>query len=363
MHRHRAFVLAILLVHLLLACSAAADPFEYSWQQVAPDVWAGIRQDPFELPQEGNSVFVVTSEGVVVFDAGGSPRMGASIVAKVRSVTDKPITHVVISHWHGDHMRGLQSIVDAYPHVAIYAHPCARDFIASSQEAWLKRRVAMVPNIRVALDAALKNELDLQGRPLTAQERTWLTNGRGVLDQLDDENHRTAFVVPNVTFTDRLVLHLGGRELQFIHPGNAHTAGDVVLWLPQEKVLATGDIVTAPIPLMPSPYTDSYPAVLETLKALQFRTLVPGHGAVQHDVAYVDLLIDTFRTIAAQTKSLIATGASKEDVLRKLDYSNIEPRFTHGDPFLTKRFHDYVTTALGAATYAVETHAGIQEHF
>jgi cyclase len=363
MQERRLVLLVAAILQVLLACSAGANPFEYSWQEVAPMVWAGIRQDPFELPQQGNSVFVVTSEGVVVFDAGGSPLMGESIVAKVRSVTDKPITHVVISHWHGDHMRGLQAIQAAYPRVAIYAHPYARDFIESTQDGWLKRRVAMVPNIRKALDAAMKDDHDLQGRPLNPQERAWLTNGRGILDQLDQENNRTLYVVPGITFTDRLVFHLGGRELQFITPGKSHTAGDVVLWLPQEKVLATGDIVTAPIPLMPSPYTDSYPGVLEKMKALQFKTLIPGHGAVQHGFAYVDLLIDTFRSITAQAKSLIASGASKEETLRKLDYASVEPRFTHGDPFLTNRFHDYVTSALGTATYAVESGAGIQEHF
>src|SRR3954452_14029092 len=104
-----------LLISLLLFASIArANPFQYSWQELAPGVWGAIRQDPFELPQEGNAVIVITHDGVVVFDAGGSPAMGAAIVAQVRGLTDTPITHVVISHWHGDHMRGLQSITDAF---------------------------------------------------------------------------------------------------------------------------------------------------------------------------------------------------------------------------------------------------------
>src|SRR5436189_5862322 len=112
------FLLVILQAGL--TTTASANPFEYVWQELAPGVWAGIRQDPFELPQEGNAVFVVTDEGVVLFDAGGSPLMGESIVAKVRSVTPKPITHVVISHWHGDHMRGRQAIQAGVPPVTIY---------------------------------------------------------------------------------------------------------------------------------------------------------------------------------------------------------------------------------------------------
>ncbi len=136
-------VIVVLALQALSLSAANANPFQYQWQQLSPAVRAGIRQDPFELPQEGNSVFVVTDEGVVVFDAGGSPLMGESIVAKVRSVTDRPITHVIISHWHGDHMRGLQAIRSAFPHVEVLSHPFARDFIASTQEMWLKRQVSM----------------------------------------------------------------------------------------------------------------------------------------------------------------------------------------------------------------------------
>src|SRR5512141_2097619 len=119
----RLALLLLLFVQIGSAVSASANPFEYAWQQLAPGVWGAIRQDPFELPQEGNAVFVVTDSGVVLFDAGGSPLMGEAIVAKVRSLTDKPITHVILSHWHGDHMRGLQAIRAAFPNIAIVTHP------------------------------------------------------------------------------------------------------------------------------------------------------------------------------------------------------------------------------------------------
>lgn len=348
---------AIRLIVLLSSLGVAwANPFEYTWQELAPGVWAGVRQDPFELPQEGNAVFVVTDQGVVVFDAGGSPLMGESIVAKVRSTTDKPITHVVISHWHGDHMRGLQSIQSAYPKAAIIAHPFSRDFIAATQDRWLKRRVSMVPNIRKGLAAALQKDL-------IPAEKAWLLQGQSNLDQLDRENNRTAYVLPNAVFSDRLVLYLGGREIQFLHLGSAHTAGDLIMWLPQERIVATGDIVTAPVPLMQSPYTNDYIGVLDAVKALGFKTLVPGHGLVEHDSAYVDLLIDTVRTVSTQMKALVSKGVSRDDAVVKIDFSGVENRFTHGDPFLTNRFHDYVALALPAAAYDVESGAGIKEAF
>lgn len=358
-------VLSLLAFSQICAVNeAGANPFEYTWQELASGVWAAIRQDPFELPQEGNAVFVATDQGVVVFDAGGSPVMGESIVAKVRSVTDKPITHVIVSHWHGDHMRGLQAIQSAYPRVQIFTHPHSRDFIVSTQDRWLKRRASMVPNIRKAVNEALSKNQDLSGRPLIQEEKDWLQKGLTITDQLDRENNRTAYVVPTATFEDHMTLYMGGREIQFLHLGNAHTAGDIILWLPREKIVATGDIVTAPIPLMPSPYTNDYAGVLNQIKALGFKTLIPGHGLVQNDSQYVDLLIDTIQLVSVQMKSLITQGLSEEDAIAKVDFSSVEKRFTHGDPFLANRFQDYVAaTALADATYLVQTGKGPKEAF
>src|SRR4051812_10577367 len=179
---------ALVLVLPWSVGQASANPFEYTWQQLAPDVWAAIRRDPFALPQEGNSVFVVTSEGVVVFDAGGSPAMGESIVAQVKSVTSQPITHVVLSHWHGDHMRGLQAIQTAFPRVQIFAHSHTRAWIDSTQARWLKRRVSMVPGIRRMVDTAFAHGKDLAGRALVPEEKVWIDRAMTTIDDLDSEN-------------------------------------------------------------------------------------------------------------------------------------------------------------------------------
>jgi glyoxylase-like metal-dependent hydrolase (beta-lactamase superfamily II) len=362
--RRGRLALALGVVALASVCASAfADPFEYSWTELAPGVWAAIRSDPFELPQEGNAVFVVTDEGVVLFDAGGSPAMGQAIVAKVRSVTSRSITHVVLSHWHGDHMRGLQSIRAAFPEARILAHSHARDMIAATQERWLKRRVTMAPNARRAVSAALAKGVDLAGRPLIPQEKAWLERGLAATDRLDSENRLTTYVVPDSTIeNDGLTLRLGGRELQFLRLGDAHTAGDVILWLPRERIVATGDVVTVPIPLMPSAYVADYPAVLARIEDLGFRTLVPGHGAPQSDAAYLDLLSNALRLASSQMKELVARGVPHDEAVTRIDLAAVEARFTHGDPFLTNRFRDYLAD-LPEAAYAAATGKGPQETF
>src|SRR4029077_10864757 len=121
--------------------------------------------------------------------------------------------------------------------------------------------------------------------------------------------------------------------------------------LPFERVVATGDVVTAPVPLMPSPYTGDYPGVLAAIQALGFKSLVPGHGAVEHDAQYLDLLSETIRTITAQMKTLADQGVARDDAVARADYPAVEPRFTHGDAFLAHRFEDYVRKALADAAF------------
>lgn len=351
------------VVLLLLALDCAANPFAYSWQQLSPSVWAGIRSDPFELPQEGNAVIVLTSAGAVLFDAGGSPAMGEAIVAKVRTLTDHGVTDVVISHWHGDHMRGLQSIVAAFPSARVIAHADAREWIVKTREKWLKRRVGMVPGIRRAVASALAGGKDLSGRPLTKPERAWLEAGLGITEMLDAENRRTEYVIPDSAISDSLTLFRGGTEIRILHPGKAHTSGDLILWLPDEKIVAAGDIVTAPVPLMPSPYTASYRHVLQQLVALDFSALVPGHGAVQHDASYLALLGETIDSVGKQVHAAVAAGLDRDKAVTAVDFSGVENRFTHGDAFLAHRFDDYVRKALPAAAYSTEVSGAPEETF
>ena len=350
--RFRACLATVLVVALVAECHA--NPFEYTWEHVSDSVWAGIRADPFELPQEGNTALVITADGAVVFDAGGSPAMGEAIVAKVKELTNRGVTDIVISHWHGDHMRGLQAIVKAYPSSNIIAHADARRWIVETSDKWLKRRVSMVPNIRRGVDAALADGKDLSGRPLTDAESAWLKAGLGIADQLDAENRRTEYIVPNVTLTAGMTLFRGGRELRILQLGKAHTASDLVLWLPAEKIVATGDIVTAPVPLMPSAYTATYRDVLHQIAALDFAALIPGHGAIQHDTKYLSLLEDTIASVVAQVHALAGKGLDKDKVIEGVDLTALETRFTGGDPFLEHRFEDYVKQALPAAAYQVE---------
>ncbi|WP_223115387.1 hypothetical protein [Luteimonas suaedae] len=91
------------------------------------------------------------------------------------------------------------------------------------------------------------------------------------------------------------------------------------------------------------------------MKALDFAILVPGHGDIQHDAAYADLLIEAFELVAVQIKPLIAEGLDEEAAVARLDFSSVEPRFTEGDEFLAGRFDAWFKRPIGRAAYRVES--------
>ena len=102
-------IITVLIAGIFLCCIAHAqdDLFSFEFEEIAENVWVGVRPDSPRFPVMGNTMFVISDEGVVVFDGGGVSGMADQIIDKIRSLTTKPVTHVVISHWHGDHNFGV----------------------------------------------------------------------------------------------------------------------------------------------------------------------------------------------------------------------------------------------------------------
>ena len=114
-------------------------PFRFDFEEVAPDVWVGVRADTFRWPVMGNVTFVVSDEGVVVFDGGGMPTMADQVIAKIRALTEAPVTHVITSHWHGDHNFGVFRYGEEWPGIEFIAHRFTREVMQSARINYVDR--------------------------------------------------------------------------------------------------------------------------------------------------------------------------------------------------------------------------------
>ena len=333
-------IVCLLAGILCSATSLAEDKlFSFEFEELAPNVWVGVRPDSPRFPVMGNTVFVIGGEGVIVYDGGGAPAMAEQIIDKLRSLTDKPVTHVVTSHWHGDHNFGIYRFAEEFPNVEFIAHRFTAEVMDSPRIAYIDRSKTFFERNLESFQAMVDTGLDAEGNAISEPDRLSYARMIEDADAIDDEYQRVRVTPPNVIIEDSYTIQSGDRKIELLHLGHANTAGDIVMWLPAERIVATGDIVVLPTPyafnVPPRPWAET----LRNVNELDYEILVPGHGAIQRDTEFVDLVIETAVAIADQRDAMIADGLAVEEVEAALDFSAFEQRFTAGDEYI-KLFYD-----------------------
>lgn len=343
------------LVGLMAALSfslgqgALANPLQFEFEELAPGVWAGVRPDSPRFPVMGNTTFVIGEEGVVVFDGGGMPVMAEQIIEKIRSITDAPVTHVIISHWHGDHNFGVYRFAEEFPNVQFVAQRFTDAAMNSNKIDYVSGYATFAEKTVPRFQERVDTGKEADGTPLSDLDRDLYARILEDADMFDAEFKRVRLQTPNVSFDKKMTIHLGPRTIELLYLGHGNTEGDIVMWLPDEKIVATGDIV-----VLPSPYAFNVPPrawaqTLENINALNYETLVPGHGEIQTDTDYVNLVIEAATSIADQRDALVAQGLSAEEVQAQLDFSAFEQRFTGDDPYVALHYDQWFEQPLRAA--------------
>ncbi len=223
------------------------------------------------------SMFVVTNEGVLVADGQGSVEETQRMIDRIADITDQPITHVVICSDHGDHTAGNS----AFPADAEFlAHPTSAATLEASANA--PNRDAGVPPI----------------------------------------------VLPSQLIDEREVLELGGRTIEILFLGRAHTGGDLVVHLPEEKILFMSEAyLNRVFPAMRSAYPSEWVEMIEKAQAMDIDTYVPGHGFVDSS-AVLEEELDTYRRAVIRVIELATQqyeeGYGLEDAQIQANFGELE---------------------------------------
>jgi glyoxylase-like metal-dependent hydrolase (beta-lactamase superfamily II) len=272
----------------------------------------------------------------------------------VAELTDKPITHIAISHWHGDHSMGLYKVLEKFPDAEVIAHEFTARYIASpNMDAATPRDLKAEAEYRAKVEKALATGVRSDGTPVTPTLRAFFEDLLANYDYVNEEITHRQVTRPTRTMTDRLTIDLGGRTVELRHVAPGNTKGDMFLWIPEERILATGDIVVRPTPYGFFSYPKSWAGVLRELKEFGAATLIPGHGDVMTDTAYLDLLAETMDLVAAQVDAQVKAGKSLEETRAAIDWSPVEQRFTGGDSMLAFLFNIWFKTPIVEAQYNV----------
>lgn len=326
----------------LPALAAALEP-AFTVQQVAPGVYAAVRREPPGLWFDCNSVFVVNGRDVLVVDTNVSPASARATIAALRTVTDKPVGTVVNTHWHDDHIAGNQVYRDAFPGVRFVGHVRTRGELETTGAANRQSAVENGPGFAKHLRTLVADGQSLAGGAITDEERAAYASDAALVERYASEAGAFDIVYPDVAVDGTLTLERGGRTVEVRHLGRAHTASDLVVWLPRERVAIVGDLVSWPVPLVgTTSHPADFAAALDALIALQPSVFVPGHGPVMTDDTYVRLVARTVASIRDQTAAAVARGETLEQAKKSVDLSEFRQAIAGDSRLRQIGFDNYV---------------------
>ena len=281
----------------------------FKFNKVAEGVYHAIGTG--SLAVVGNSSVIVNDSDVIIVDDHVSPAAAWVLLDEVKSLTNKPVTTVINTHFHFDHAHGNQIFG---PSVQIIGHEFTRRMLLGNPTAMplyqgylngmptqidnLKKRIAEEKN--AAAKAKLQTQLQVTENNYASQKELKPTP-------------------PNVTLSTQMTLFRGSREIQIRYLGRGHTAGDVVVLLPKERIVMTGDFLTSGLSNMSDSYPEEWAASLDALKRLEFDTVMPGHGEPFTDKAKIDYFQAYLRDVWSETSRLKKQGVSAAEAAKTVD--------------------------------------------
>ncbi|HEV2731165.1 MAG TPA: MBL fold metallo-hydrolase [Terriglobales bacterium] len=303
-----------------------------------------------DVGYDGNSIVIVSQDGVLVFDANGTPAAAEAVLAEIRRITDLSVRYLVISHWHWDHWYGAEVYKKAFPDIRIISQEKERAMMMGPELEFNKDGLnTALPNYIASLEkkAAAQEAMSPQPGGLTklkdlvAEDRFFLEQKTGI--------HRT---YPNVTYSNEMDIYMGERHIKVLHYDRAVTPGNSFLYLPDEKIIVAGDLLVNPITWTLSSYPTGWLNTLEKMDALNASVIIPGHGAPLRDKELLHATMEVFRECLKKGAEAKAQGLTvvqaKASILPGL--RDLMVKITKDDPDLNREF---ATQLVGWFLYRV----------
>ena len=268
-----------------------------------------------------NAMILVGEFDTLVVDSHVTPAASRALLESIPAVTDKPVRYLVNSHYHFDHAHGNQSFPEG---VEIIGHESTRaklngDIGNVLEENTFRSFSDPVPATVANLAQRAREETD-------PRRRTELEETHRVQQEYMNAIEEVVPTPPNITLQDEMTLFQvvanGSREIQLLHFGRAHTGGDVVIYLPQEKVVFTGAMMLPGLAYMGDGHVDEWPDSLEGLKALDFEAWLPGHGPVMRNKQPIENFQAYLRDLWDRTSLQYRMGVAWEEAAEQIDMTD-----------------------------------------
>ncbi|MDP6514649.1 MAG: MBL fold metallo-hydrolase [SAR202 cluster bacterium] len=282
----------------------------FTFHQIHESVYIAIGTG--NLVVASNGAIVINDDDVLLVDTHISPASAWALREEMKEVTDKPVRYVVNTHFHFDHAHGNQIYG---PEVEIIGHEFTRDMIVAGESKGGKTYNTMMAGLPQAISGLKAQVADTSDQTARAELERQLhiqENYAVASDSVDA-------TPPTITLTDQLSLFRGGREIRMIFLGRAHTGGDVVVHLPEERILITGDLIVDGAPYMGDGYLMDWAATLDNLKSLDFDVILPGHGQPLRGKSHVDDLQEFVVDLLSKITESHKAGVPADQAAQSID--------------------------------------------
>jgi cyclase len=285
----------------------------YAFEKIAEGVYYTTTTS--QMNTGGNHTIIVGERNVVLVDAGTTPGAARALLEDMKKITDKPVRWVINTHFHYDHTDG-NSVFG--PDVEIIGHDYVRHMIADLDVTHIDPWKTALSNMPIQIESLKKQIGDEKepGRSDTLQKQLAAT-------QADYDQLKTLKPAPpTMTYSSKMTLYQGQREIQLLFLGRGHTQGDTVVFLPKERIVCTGDLMESRLAYMGDAMYDEWITTLDALKKLDFDTVLPGHGVPFHEKSLITAFQSYLSDFMTKVAELRKQGLSAEETAQKVDLTS-----------------------------------------
>jgi cyclase len=293
------------------AAAPGADAKLFDLQKVANGIYFAHARPQALL--NCNAAIFVRSKDVVVVDAHSKPSAAASLIRQIKGeITEKPVRYVVNTHFHWDHTQGDHAYRLTGEKVDFIASSATKQLMSDLAVARMKASVEAVPQ---QIDALR----DRAARSTSAGEKAFCADQIAQMKAYETELKDYTLELPTITFDTSYLLRDPEFDLHIDFHGHSHTAGDVFVFCPQQRAMATGDAIHGFLPNIADGFPRVWPGTIDTVGRADFQYLMGGHGPLQTD-----------RTVMISQRNYIEelTGKVAEGKKAGLSLAEMQQRFT-----------------------------------
>ena len=314
---------------------------KFDFRKIADGVHVAVAAPAYKV--NCNTAIIENDDGVMVVDTHSKPTAARVIVEHLRAMTSKPVRYVVNTHFHWDHWHGNEVYPAAYPGAEIVTNQITR-------EAMVMKGLKRIGDHRRLVPAEIA-KLEADVAAAKGEPRARLARDLKLAQAYLAEVNALKPALPTIAFEQTMKLYGRDREIHLLHLGRAHTAGDVFVYLPKEKVVITGDAMIGWTPFMGDGYPEDWAGTLDRLAQLDFTHIIMGHGDVA-DRGWLRIFRGHVGDMVAAVREEAATGATLDEVKQRVT-DKLAP--VYEKPFST--YGDYRPWRTGLAANVERTFA------